>query len=175
MDGKSIKWLSVNHHIHYHTLDIQHEGKLYPPNRATVSNSQLLTKEDSSAYTQATINGGLRGLAIGTGIAVPGHFALMRYSHNYKALPIPLKAFGAVVVILPCLSISAEKAGEAYERSQWSGIGKRELDMKEKRESERLAGLSTQARLNDWAGRNRYGIIAGGWVFLLSDRLRQKG
>lgn len=140
------------------------------------SNNQLLTPEDSSAYTQATINGGLRGLAIGTGIAVPGHFALMRYSHNYKALPIPLKAFGAVVVILPCLSISAEKAGEAYERSQWSGIGKRELDMKEKREQERLANLTTQARLNDWAGRNRYGIIAGGWVFLLEKRVeRYKG
>jgi len=100
----------------------------------------------------------------------------MRYSHNYKALPIPLKAFGAVVVILPCLSISAEKAGEAYDRSQWSGIGKRELDMKEKREQERLANLTTQARLNDWAGRNRYGIIAGGWVFLLEKRVeRYKG
>jgi hypothetical protein len=86
----------------------------------------------------------------------------MARSATYRALPIPLKAFAGVVVILPCLSISAEKAGEAYERSQWSGIGKRELDMKEKREQERLANMGTGARLSDWAGRNRYGIIAGG-------------
>jgi hypothetical protein len=131
-------------------------ASLYPPD------PQLLTPEDASAYQDATINGGLRGLAIGSAIAVPGHFALMARSATYRALPIPLKAFAGVVVILPCLSISAEKAGEAYERSQWSGIGKRELDMKEKREQERLANMGTGARLSDWAGRNRYGIIAGG-------------
>jgi hypothetical protein len=101
-------------------------------------------------------------MAIGGAIAVPGHFALMSRSVNYRALPIPLKAFAAVVVFLPCMSISAEKAGEAYERSQWKGIGKRDLDMKEKREQERLENLSTSGRISDWAGRNRYGIIAGG-------------
>ena len=60
------------------------------------------------------------------------------------------------------MSISAEKAGEAYERSQWKGVGKRELDMKEKREEERLAQMGTADRFKDWAGRNRYGMIAGG-------------
>ena len=88
----------------------------------------------------------------------------MARSSTYRALPIPLKAFAGVVVILPCMSISAEKAGEAYERSQWKGVGKRELDMKEKREEERLAEMSTTARFKDWAGRNRYGMIAGGSV-----------
>lgn len=86
----------------------------------------------------------------------------MARSSTYRALPIPLKAFAGVVVILPCISVSAEKAGEAYERSKWSGVGKRELDMKEKREEERLANMGTSARLSDWAGKNRYGLIAGG-------------
>jgi len=135
---------------------------------------QVLTSEDSNAYTQATINGGLKGLAIGTGIAVPGHFGLMRASTFYKALPIPLKAFAGVVTILPCISISAEKAGEAYERSQWSGIGKRELDLQEKREQERLEALGTSARVKDWAGRNRYGIIAGGYVYPTNPGLEGK-
>jgi len=90
----------------------------------------------------------------------------MRASTFYRALPIPLKAFAGVVTILPCISISAEKAGEAYERSQWSGIGKRELDLQEKREQERLEALGTSARVKDWAGRNRYGIIAGGCVLV---------
>lgn len=93
---------------------------------------------------------------------MPGHFGLMARSSTYRALPIPLKAFAGVVVILPCISISAEKAGEAYERSQWRGVGKKELDLKEKREEERLASMGTTQRLSDWAGRNRYGIIAGG-------------
>jgi hypothetical protein len=130
------------------------------------ANLQVVTTEDSNAYTQSIINGGLKGLAIGTGIAVPGHFGLMRASTFYRALPIPLKAFAGVVTILPCISITAEKSGEAYERSQWSGMGKRELDMKEKREQERLEALGTSARVKDWAGRNRYGIIAGGYVFV---------
>jgi len=129
---------------------------------ATAADIQLLTPEDSNAYQQSVINGGLRGLAIGSAIAVPGYFGLMRASSTFRLLPIPLKAFASVVVILPSISISAEKAGEAYERSQWSGIGKQELDLKERREQERLASMGTQARLNDWAGRNRYGIIAGG-------------
>ncbi|EIW73244.1 hypothetical protein M231_07877 [Tremella mesenterica] len=125
---------------------------------------KILTPEDAQAYSQATISGGIKGSLLGVSLWVPLHYTLLRRSVQYRALPLPLKAFGAVVVVLPCISITAEKAGEAYERSQWTGIGKRELDSKAQREEERWERMSIQEKVKDWTGRHKYGVIAGGWA-----------
>jgi hypothetical protein len=63
---------------------------------------------------------------------------------------------------VPTITITAEKAGEAYDRSQWTGVGKRELDAEAQRETERWQGLSTTERMTDFAKQNKYGLIAAG-------------
>ncbi len=72
-----------------------------------------------------------------------------------------MKAFGFIIVGIPCISVSAEKAGEAFERSQWSGTGKIELDKEAERERRRLEGMTVSDRVKDWASRNQFGIIGG--------------
>ena len=52
-----------------------------------------------------------------------------------------------------------EKAGERYDRSQWTGVGKMEMDAVADRERKRVEGLSRGKQLGEWAGKNRYGII----------------
>jgi hypothetical protein len=62
---------------------------------------------------------------------------------------------------VPCISISGEKAGEAFERSKWTGVGKEELDRERFRKETRWESLSTTGKVKDWAARNKWGLIAG--------------
>lgn len=87
--------------------------------------------------------------------------ALKRQSAYYRALPLPLKALGVVGVIVPSMSIGAEKAGEAYSRTQWTGVGKREMEAVELRERERWERLGTSGQIADWAKRRKWYIITG--------------
>ncbi|WRT63270.1 uncharacterized protein IL334_000173 [Kwoniella shivajii] len=125
---------------------------------------KLATKEDIQNYNDATINGGLRGAALGVGLSTSLFYILRRQSAYYRNLPTPLKALGYVVIIMPCVSISGEKAGEAYTRSQYDGIAKRELDREAQIEHERWQNLSTVQKGTDWAGRHKYGLVGASWV-----------
>lgn len=109
----------------------------------------------------ANVNGGLRGLAYAAGICIPGFIGLQRFSPQFRQIPIPLRAFGAVVITVPLVSICAEKAGEEYERSQWTGVGKVELDKAESARRQRLESMSTGERLKDWAVSHQWGIVFG--------------
>lgn len=62
---------------------------------------------------------------------------------------------------MPCISISAEKAGEAYGQAEWSGVGKEEMDLQRAREEERLRGMTAMERATEWAKGHKYQVIMG--------------
>lgn len=117
-----------------------------------------LKKDDQAAYRQAVTTGGIQGTVLAAAIAVPMHLFLRRRP-NYNAIPVTLKALGYVCLTVPCISITAEKSGEAYIRSTWSGQGKRELDRESQRALERWESLSNSQKAKDWAARHKWGMI----------------
>jgi len=84
---------------------------------------------------------------------------LSRRLAYYRALPLSVKTFGAVACIVPAFSIGAEKAGEAYSRGQWSGVGLKELEIEQQREQQRWEQLGTLDQVGDWAKRRKWAII----------------
>ncbi|WVQ94204.1 hypothetical protein IAU59_001282 [Kwoniella sp. CBS 9459] len=125
---------------------------------------KLATADDFRAYNDAVINGGFRGTALGFGLAVPAYFILNKRVAAYRNLPAPLKALGGVMIIVPCISITAEKAGEAFTRTQYTGVAKRELDREAVIEAERWERMSFVDKMGDWAGRHKYQLIGAGWI-----------
>lgn len=68
---------------------------------------------------RATVAGGLKGLAGGLALALPGAYLLNQRWAYYRALPRNLKAFGIVVVAVPSFIIPAEHAGMRFEKLRW--------------------------------------------------------
>ncbi|RSH89534.1 hypothetical protein EHS25_002084 [Saitozyma podzolica] len=124
---------------------------------------KVVTPEQAQGYRSATIAGGLKGAGLGFGIAIPAHFLLQRRA-AYRAVPITLKTLGYVCLLVPLISIAAEKSGEAYDRSQWTGVGARELERSRDKEERRWEDLSSSQKVRDWAARNKWGLIAGSWA-----------
>lgn len=110
----------------------------------------------------ANVQGGIRGALIAAGITIPGSLALHRFSPGYRSLPLPAKAFAAVVIAVPTIVISAENAGVDYERSLWSGSGKRELDRKAQADIDKWEMMSSGDKFRDWAKRNQWSMVGGG-------------
>ncbi|ORY22138.1 hypothetical protein BCR39DRAFT_508208 [Naematelia encephala] len=129
---------------------------------------KVLTPEDIAGHRAATTKGAIRGILLGAAISAPTFYTLQRRSHFYKQLPLPLKAFGVVVVVVPCFSISAEKAGEAYEREQWTGVGKQELDAKAQAALDRWSSLDTWGKVKDWSKSNKWGLIGTSWASVMA-------
>lgn len=125
---------------------------------------KFMTKEEEKALWNANVNGGLRGLAYAAAVCGPGFYALQRYSPKFRTLPLPLKAFGLVVISVPLISVTAEKAGEAYERSLWTGAGVKELETKAIKEQQRWDSLTTSEKVRDWASNHQYSIVGGSWA-----------
>lgn len=123
--------------------------------------AQFENEEQAAAHRSASIQGGARGLLYGAGIAVPLHFLLARRA-GYRAIPTSLKALGYTVLVLPIMSVTSEKAGEAYVRSTWTGVGLTEIQREKMREEQRIHNLDTADKIKDWAKRNKWGLIAGG-------------
>jgi hypothetical protein len=61
--------------------------------------------------------------------------------------------------VVPCISITAEKSGEAFIRSTWTGSGKNEIDREAQRAAARWDSLGTVAKAQDWGGRHKWGLI----------------
>ncbi|KAJ9106086.1 hypothetical protein QFC21_001226 [Naganishia friedmannii] len=112
----------------------------------------------------ANVKGGIKGALIAAGITIPGSLALHRFSPTYRQLPLPAKAFAAVVIAAPTIVYHAETAGTDYERSFWSGTGKRELDRKAQADIEKWNSMSSGAKFQDWAKRNQWTMVGGGWA-----------
>ncbi|THH12367.1 hypothetical protein EW145_g14 [Phellinidium pouzarii] len=76
-----------------------------------------LTQEQE--HQVAVVKGGAKGFFGGLAVALPTSFLLQRRSAYYRTLTPALKAFGVVIVSVPAFVICAERAGLAYERTQW--------------------------------------------------------
>jgi hypothetical protein len=135
-------------------------ARLIAHRASPLTRTQVVTPEQAQGYRSATIAGGLKGAGLGFGIAIPAHFLLQRRA-AYRAVPITLKTLGYVCLLVPLISIAAEKSGEAYDRSQWTGVGARELERSRDKEERRWEDLSSSQKVRDWAARNKWGLIAG--------------
>lgn len=69
---------------------------------------------------------------------------------------------------MPTFVISAEHAGQQYERARWSGVGKEELDAVKARQNERWSSMSWSQKIADVAHRHEYGLILSGWAASLA-------
>jgi hypothetical protein len=74
---------------------------------------------------------------------------------------LSLKALGVVVVTVPLISVGAEKAGESYQQSLWTGVGLKELTVEQQRAQDRWEQLSTSEKVKDWAINHQYSLVGG--------------
>ncbi|CAK9779829.1 putative mitochondrion protein [Cutaneotrichosporon oleaginosum] len=122
---------------------------------------------DSSnkAYLNHVVKQATKGAALGALAFIPTNWALARRYPVYRNLPLPGKAFLAMMMVVPVGTVFAEKAGEHYiAETQWRGVAWDELS-REKQEAEaRWAAMSTGEKIKDFANRHQYGIIGGSWV-----------
>ncbi|KAF8592716.1 hypothetical protein K439DRAFT_1400716 [Ramaria rubella] len=124
---------------------------------------KILTQEEIAAQQHATIVGGAKGFFGGLAAAIPASYLAQRRWPYYRALPPSIKALGVVSVVVPAFVIAAEQAGHAFEQSRWTGVGKLELDAVKSAQQRHWESLDTQGKINEWAGRNKWGIILGSW------------
>ena len=82
----------------------------------------------------------------------------------YRSLPIQLKALGVVMVVAPLYAIQAERRGVEFDKSTWTGAGKRELDREEAAAEQHWEALSTTEKAKSWAMNNQYKVILGSWA-----------
>ena len=80
---------------------------------------QIVSKEEQDAQQRATIVGGLKGFLGGAAFALPASYVLQRRWGYYRHLPPSLKALGVIMVVVPSFVISAEHAGQRFEREHW--------------------------------------------------------
>ena len=72
-----------------------------------------------SAYQHEVLIGGAKGLAGGLAFALPASYLLYRRFPYYRGLQPSLKALGVIIIAVPTCVISAEHAGQRFERAQW--------------------------------------------------------
>lgn len=127
-----------------------------------------VSQEEIDGHTNATIRGAAEGVLLSAAVAIPGSLLLNRRWASFRALPLPLKVMGTVIVIAPCLSIQAERRGLEYDRAHWTGAGKMELDREAAEEEARWNALTTKEKIGDWATRHQYSIILGSWALSMA-------
>lgn len=123
---------------------------------------QIISNEEHDAYFSYVVKRGAAGALIGLALCVPAHYSLRTLSTYYRALPIQRRAYGSLFIVLPSLSIAADLAALEYEKSRWTGVERRGLDVIEGREEERRGRMSKLERAKDWAAEHKYGMIMGG-------------
>lgn len=116
--------------------------------------------------------------------ALPVSYLLHRRWPYYRQLPPSLKALGVIIIVVPSFVISAERAGQRFEREQWcvvtlglylccssydlplsrTGLGKVELDTIQAREEARWNRMTLGQKVRDVAVRHEYGMIGGAWA-----------
>ena len=80
---------------------------------------QFPTKQQQEEHQRATVVGGAKGFIGGLAVALPASYWANKYWAPYKHWPVSLRTFAAVTLIVPSFIVGAERAGQAYERSQW--------------------------------------------------------
>jgi hypothetical protein len=113
----------------------------------------------------ATWQGGLKGLGVSVGLSAGGHFLLQGSSIRYRALPLPAKAFGAMLVIVPTTVIMAERAVIAYDHRRYSkALEDPILAAAHERERLRKEQMSKGERALEWADKNKFSLIGVSWA-----------
>lgn len=77
---------------------------------------KILTEEQAAGHNVAIFRGAAEGLLGSVAFVVPTSFLLNRRWTYYRSLPLPLKAFGTVMIIAPLTSIQAERRGLEFDR-----------------------------------------------------------
>ncbi|OCH90964.1 hypothetical protein OBBRIDRAFT_559092 [Obba rivulosa] len=125
---------------------------------------QNTSQDKYDQQQRATLVGGLKGLLGGLAVSLPASYIMHRRWPAYRALTPALKTLGVIIVTVPSFVISAERATLRFEREQWTGAGKEELDTLEERERRRWERLSLGEKMRDLAARHEYGFIGGAWA-----------
>ncbi|KAI0751612.1 hypothetical protein C8Q80DRAFT_1268823 [Daedaleopsis nitida] len=131
------------------------------------SDMKIITKEEQDAQQHATVMGGLKGFTGGLAVALPASYYLHRRWPYYRALQPSLKAFGVILIAVPAFVISAERAGQKFEREQWKDAGKAELDAVQARQEERWKSLTTGQKISEYVRDHQYSVIVGSWATAL--------
>ncbi|OCK95590.1 uncharacterized protein K441DRAFT_658297 [Cenococcum geophilum 1.58] len=124
---------------------------------------KVLTKEEEQAHYNATVKGGLFGLAAGTAVGGLGVWAVGRRFHAFRQLTVPFRAFliastGTFVSI-----IEADRFSRDYDLK--TNPEKRRYEEEVREQHRQLEAAKTRSqRLKEWAEENRYPIIFGSWV-----------
>ncbi|KAH8113324.1 hypothetical protein DFH11DRAFT_1601352 [Phellopilus nigrolimitatus] len=125
---------------------------------------KILTPQQEADHQRAVVSGGAKGFCAGLAAALPASYVLQRRWAYYRSLPPSIKAFGVIIVAVPSFVISAERAGLAYDKSQWDDIGKAEIDSVDARNAVRWRSMSAKDKFADFAMRHQYSLISGSWV-----------
>ncbi|KAH9060877.1 hypothetical protein EDB87DRAFT_1612626 [Lactarius vividus] len=124
-----------------------------------------VTQEELEAFDRATIRGSIEGIAGGLAISLPASFAAQRYWPAYRALPLPLKALGVILIVGPTWAIQTERRGVEFdEEHNWKGVGRQLLDSAKAREVSEWDGLSSSEKFSKWVARHQYQVILGSWA-----------
>ncbi|KZO98141.1 hypothetical protein CALVIDRAFT_55425 [Calocera viscosa TUFC12733] len=124
---------------------------------------KILTKEEADAHYRTTLEGGLKGFSVGLVSSLGMAYFLNARWPYFRQLPLQLKAFAIVIVTVPAAVIQAEHQSDAFQRAQWEGAGKLELDDEEQRQLSRWAGMTLPEKAYDYGSRHQLGMVVGGW------------
>ena len=75
----------------------------------------------------------------------------------HRLIPCPSIGYTALAVLT--VSISSEKAGEAFDQSQWSGAGQDSIRASSQARTKRFEEMSVLERTGDFAKRWKFPII----------------
>ncbi|EJU06369.1 hypothetical protein DACRYDRAFT_19551 [Dacryopinax primogenitus] len=140
---------------------------------------KLLTKDQADAHYRRTIQGGVKGFTVGlAGSLGMAYFLNGRWPY-FRQLPIQLKALSIVLVTIPATVIQAEHESDLFQREQWQGAAKNELDEEEAQQLQRWEALGWAEKAYDYAARHQFGMVVGGWAvgmvgaggFIMRDKL----
>ncbi|KAN0132642.1 hypothetical protein V8E53_009658 [Lactarius tabidus] len=124
-----------------------------------------VSREELEGFDRATIRGSIEGIAGALALSLPASFAAQRYWPAYRALPIPLKALGVILVVGPAWAIQTERRGVEFdEQHNWKGVGRQLLDNAKAREASEWSDLSSSEKFSKWVARHQYKVILGSWA-----------
>ncbi|OBZ70104.1 hypothetical protein A0H81_09858 [Grifola frondosa] len=129
---------------------------------------KILSKEEQEGQQRATMIGGAKGFVTGLGLSLAGSYILNKRWANYRALPLSLKALGVVIIAVPSFVIPAERASLRFEKEQWTGVGKEELDTLAARKEARWNSMTLRQKIGDVAARHQFGLIGGTWAIAVA-------
>ncbi|KAG1868210.1 hypothetical protein C8R48DRAFT_132868 [Suillus tomentosus] len=115
----------------------------------------------------AVARGAIEGALSGSAIVAPTWYLLNRRWPAFRALPTTMKTLGAVIIIVPLISIRAEHRGLDFHRQHWTGIGKTELEKEREEEQKRWASLSPKDKLAEWTAKHQLSVIVGSWALTM--------